>query len=173
MKIILLNIPIIISLIFISHNSDLYAQRTKSSLKAGEQRFAEKGLKDNRRFFYFINSSVSNFGNSKEKSIFKEAIQRDLIAQLLYMKFLFHDSFVEVRRSQKLLVDIYKKTLVKDIINTKKLLNRFANEVIKSEKFKARHYLKLGYRDVAHSKMHMMMADNYHPKLFSHQLLEG
>ncbi|MBN1531973.1 MAG: hypothetical protein JXA20_04865, partial [Spirochaetes bacterium] len=56
---------------------DLHAQRTRSSLSAGEQRNAEKGLRDNRYFFFFINSSVTNHGTDEEKRIFTEAIRRD------------------------------------------------------------------------------------------------
>jgi len=148
----------------------LHSQRTKSSLSAGEQRFAEKGLKDNRYFFYFINSSVSNLGSKEEKKIFKEAIQRDMIAQILYMKFSFHDSFVEIKHAQKILIDLYKKTLKNDIDTTLKLLNSFAPEVVNKKNKKARHYLSLGYRDVAIARQFLLMADNYRQTLFSMRL---
>jgi len=148
----------------------LHAQRTKSSLSAGEQRFAEKGLKDNRYFFYFINSSVSNLGSEKEKKIFKEAIQRDMIAQILYMKFSFHDSFVEIRKAQKLLIDLYRQTLKRDIATTKTLLNSFAPEIINKNKRRPRHYLSLGYRDAAVARQYLVMADNYRETLYSLRL---
>ena len=147
-----------------------FAQRTKSSLSAGEQRHAEKGLKDNRYFFYFINSSISNLGSDEEKAIFKEAIQRDIIAQLLYMKFQFHDSFLEIRKSQKLLIDLYRLTLKRDIKITRELLNGFAPRVVESGNDRARHYLKLGYRDVVHSNSDMLMGDNYRENLYSMRL---
>jgi len=161
---------IILPLLILLLMAPLHSQRTKSSLSAGEQRYAEKGLKDNRYFFYFINSSVSNLGSDEEKQIFKEAIQRDMIAQILYMKFSFHDSFVEIKHAQKLLIDLYKKTLKNDINTTLKLLHSFAPEIVKKKSKKARHYLSLGYRDVAIARQYLLMADNYRQTLFSMRL---
>ncbi len=150
--------------------TDLRGQRTKSSLNAGNQRNAEKGLKDNRYFFYFINSSITNMGTEKEKTLFKEAIQRDIIAQLLYMKFMFLESFREIRRSQKILIDLYRLTLARDIGTARGLLNGFAPAVIKSKDFLARHYLRLGYRDATDARIDMMMADNFQENLYSMRL---
>ena len=150
--------------------SSLFAQRTKSSLSAGQQRYAEKGLKDNRYYFYFINSSISNFADEKDKVFFKEAIQRDILSQLLYMKFLFTDSFAQIRKSQEILIKLYKNTIIRDVALTKKLLHEFAPQVIKSKDKKARLYLRLGYRDSAVAKRYMIMADHYREKLFSLRL---
>jgi len=149
---------------------EISAQRTKSSLSAGEQRSAEKGLKDNRYFFYFINSSITNLGTDLEKKMYKEAIQRDIIAQILYMKFSFHESFVEIRKSQQILIGLYRLTLKRDIKTTKKLLNNFARSVINSKDHLARHYLKLGYRDATTAKIDMTMADHYRKSLYSMRL---
>jgi hypothetical protein len=159
---------ILLSLLFLSGIAQ--AQRTKSSLAAGSQRNAEKGLKDNRYFFYFINTSITNMGTDDEKKSFKEAIQRDIIAQNLYMKFLFTESFNEIRKSQKILIDLYQKTLSKDITMTKKLLNGFAPVVIKKNDYLARHYLRLGYRDAEDARIDMMMADNFQERLYSMRL---
>jgi hypothetical protein len=151
---------------------NLQAQRTKSSLSAGEQRNAEKGLKDNRYFFFFINSSVTNHGTDEDKKIFTEAIRRDMIAQLLYMKFMFSDSFHEIRRSQELLMTLYRTTLNRNIGETKKMLHTFAPGVIKTGSARARLYLRLGYREMSAGKIHMGMADNYRENLYSMRLYE-
>lgn len=148
----------------------LIAQRTKSSLRAGQQRYAEKGLKDNKYFFYFINSSISNFGNKKDRKDYKEAIQRDILSQLLYMKFLFTESFEQIKKAQVILITLYRNTIIRDIRITMKLLNDYAPRVIKSKDDRARLYLKLGYRDSAVAKQYMVMADNYRGKLYSLRL---
>jgi hypothetical protein len=150
--------------------ADLHAQRTKSSLSAGNQRNAEKGLKDNRYFFYFINSSITNLGAEEEKRLFREAIQRDIIAQQLYMKFLFLESFREIRRAQKILIDLYRITLARDIGSARGLLNGFAPAVVKSKDYLARHYLRLGYRDTEDARIDMVMADNFQENLYSMRL---
>ncbi len=146
------------------------SQRTKSSQNAGEQRKSEKGLKDNRFFFYFLNSSISNFGSKKDQTLFKEAIQRDIIAQILYMKFMFHDSFIEIRKSQKILINLYKKILNQDIQLSKKLLNEFAPEIIGKDIHSSKEYLRLGYRDSSLAKIYLVMGDNYRENLYSLRL---
>ncbi len=161
---------ILLTLILIMIPSITLSQRTKSSQSAGEQRNAEKGLKDNRYFFYFINPSISNLGTDEEKKIMKESIQRDMISQLLYMKFLFHESFIEIRKSQELMINIYRSILRKDIDLTKKLLNGFAPEILRSGDAKAKHYLRLGYRDIAVADQYLLMADHYRETLYSLRL---
>ncbi|MBP7738419.1 MAG: hypothetical protein KA369_20765 [Spirochaetes bacterium] len=146
------------------------AQRTKSSLSAGKQRNAEKGLKDNRYFFYFINMSITNLGTDEEKKHFKEAIQRDIIAQNLYMKFMFGESFDEILKSQKILIDLYRKTLRKDIAMARQLLNGFAPAVVRTNDYLARHYLRLGYRDATDAGIDLLMADNFDERLYSMRL---
>jgi hypothetical protein len=163
-------ILVLMQVIAISGLEHVHAQRVKSSLKAGEQRNAEKGLKDNRYFFYFINSSISNFGTAEHKKLFKEAIQRDLISQLLYMRFMFLESFAEIRKAQRILVDLYRVTLKKDIKASKDLLNQFAPTVIASKDKSALGYLGLGYRDMKVAQTYLAMADNYRESLYSLRL---
>ncbi len=164
----IIHLFMMIAMIFTAFS--LYAQRTKSSLSAGNQRNAEKGLRDNRYFFYFINASITNRGTDDEKKMFKEAIQRDIIAQSLYMKFLFRESFVEIRNAQAILINLYRMTLGKDIDETKMLLNKFAPMVIQRKSCLARHYIRLGYRDAADAKADMVMADNFQARLYSMRL---
>jgi len=160
----------IVAIVIIAFTGTALAQRTKSSLAAGKQRNAEKGLKDNRYFFYFINMSITNLGSDEEKKEFKEAIQRDIIAQNLYMKFMFGESFDEIIKSQKILIDLYQKTLNRDIAMAKKLLNGFAPAVIRTNDYLARHYLHLGYRDTTDARIDLMMADNFDERLYSMRL---
>lgn len=162
-------IPVVICAI-IAFAPQLDAQRTRSSLNAGRQRNAEKGLKDNRYFFYFINTSITNMGSDEEKKSFKEAVQRDMIAQTLYMKFLFGESWEEIRKAQKILIDLYQATLARDIREAKRLLNGFAPGVVKSNQYLPRHYLRLGYRDTEDARIDMVMADNFQERLYSMRL---
>ncbi|HNR88071.1 MAG TPA: hypothetical protein PKM65_07010 [Spirochaetota bacterium] len=146
------------------------AQRTKSSLRAGEQVKAEKGLKDNRYFFYFINASITNFGTDDEKKAFTEAVRRDILAQFLYMRFMFYESYTEIRHSQKILIDLYRKVLIKDIAMSKELLNRFAPAVVEVKDGSALEYLHLGYRDMKVAEQYLLMADNFRRDLYSMRL---
>jgi len=148
----------------------LFAQRSQSSTHSGEQRKAEKGLQDNRYFIYFLNSTVSNYGNDEQKKIFREIIQRDIMSQFLYMKFMFYDSFVQIRKAQKQLITLYKDSLKADVEQTKILLDMFAPSVVNSKDALARHYLQLGYREMASTRIEMGMADSYRETLYSMRL---
>ncbi len=148
----------------------LFAQRTKSSNRAGEQVKAEKGLKDNRYFFYFINSSVTNFGTDQDRKSFREAILRDMISQMLYMRYLFHESYVEIRKAQALLIEVYRSTLQRDIDNARLLLNGIVPSVFDTDDRDANLYLRLGYRDLNVAKIYLGMGDNITEKLYSMRL---
>ena len=149
---------------------DLHAQRVKSSTKSGEQRKAEKGLKDNRYFIYFLNSTVTNYGTEKQQTLFRETIQRDIFSQFLYMKYLFYESFMEIRKCQKNLINMYKEFLTQDIVMTKHELDTFAPKVISSKDPLARLYLRLGYRETVSTSIEMGMADHYRETLYSMRL---
>jgi hypothetical protein len=162
-----------IALVFIMIASGAYraaAQRTATSQRAGELRKAEKGLGDNKYYFYFLNSSVTNFGGEGEKKVFKEAFQRDIISQLLFLKYLFRESYIEIRKAQKLLIDLYRTALTRDINSAKSLLNEIAPGAVESKRAASVHYLELGYRDMRVAEIYMMMADNYTPSLYSMRL---
>jgi hypothetical protein len=165
-----ISILLLVQFITISGHEYAYPQRVRSSLRSGEQRNAEKGLKDNRYFFYFINSSISNFGSDDEKKLFKEAIQRDIISQLMYMRFMFPESFAEIRKAQRILIDLYRVTLKNDIKASKDLLNQFAPVVIATKDKSALEYLRLGYRDMRVAQTYLTMADSYRENLYSLRL---
>ena len=149
-----------------------FTQRTKSSLSSGNQRRSEKGLKDNKYFFYFINSTVTNYGSEKQRAIFIEALRRDLIARILYMKFLFDDSFTEVKQSQILLIDLYRDVLIQEIRETRNILAESAAEVLETNEYMPKKYLGLGYRSVKWADKTMLMADNLPETNYSIRLYE-
>ena len=105
-----------------------------------------------------------------KKKVFKEAFQRNLISQLLFMKYLFRESYIEIRKAQKLLIDLYRTALLRDIDSVKSLLNEVAPGAVESKRAGSTHYLGLGYRDMRVAEVYMMMADNYTGSLYSMRL---
>lgn len=152
------------------HSDKAFAQWETSSNKAGEQRKAEKGLRDNRYFIFFLNTTITNYGTDAQKTVFKDVVQRDIMSQFFYLKFMFYDSYVEIRKSQKKLIDLYRELLRGDIDITKSLLDAFAPVVVASDDPLAREYLRLGYRETVNTNVEMGMADNYRPTLYSMRL---
>lgn len=149
-----------------------YSQRTKSSLSAGNQRHSEKSLKDNIYFFNFINTTVTNTGSDEEKAVFTEAVRRDLIARMLYMKFSFNPAMIEIRTTQQLLITLFRKIAVREIDNAKELLNEIAPEVLKTGRKSAKKYMSLGYRSADTAEKVKIMSDNLPEKNYSIILYE-
>jgi len=162
--------PTFIILLVLTHTS--YSQRTKSSLSAGNQRHSEKSLKDNRYFFNFINTTVTNSGSEEEKKIFTEAARRDLISRMLYMKFSFNPAMNEIRTTQLLLIDLFSKIAVREIESAAILLNEIAPEVLKTGNKASKKYMSLGYRSADWAEKVMIMSDNLPEKNYSIKIYE-
>ncbi|MGL4369177.1 MAG: hypothetical protein ACRCUT_05825, partial [Spirochaetota bacterium] len=99
-----------------------------------------------------------------------ETVQRDIMSQFLYLKFYFYESFSEIRKTQRRLIDLYRELLNSDIDMTKAQLDRFAPAVISSDDPLAREYIRLGYRETVNTRIEMGMADNYRQSLYSMRL---
>ena len=152
------------------YHDDGFAQRTKSSQQAGEQRKAEKGLKDNERFFYYINFSVSNSVVEQERLVCRKAILYDMFARFLYMKFRFNGAYKQIRKSQELLIELYSMVLSREIEEGKKLLDSVSPGPIMKNDYVSKHYCNLGYSNNEQAKIYMVMADNYRTSLYSMRL---
>jgi len=163
-------IGIIVLMIVPLQHTTVYAQRTKSSQSAGEQRKAEKGLKDNERFFYFINFSVSNVLVEEERAICRKAILYDMFAKFLYMKFRFKDSYEYIRKAQELLISLYRLVLYREIEEGKKLLDSVSPGPILKDDYVSKHYCNLGYTNNEQARMYMVMGDSYRTTLYSMRL---
>ncbi len=163
---------LIIFCIFISCTVSLYSQRTKSSLSAGEQRHAERSLKNARYFIEFLDSTVSNSGTDEEKNLFIEAVRRDTISRILYMKFAFHDSFTETKKSHIIIIQLLQKLIARETSGARELLNDFAREVFKSGISQSKKYIALGYRSLKWSEKTGIMADNFTESNYSIRIYE-
>jgi hypothetical protein len=159
-------------IIFVMLSQTTYSQRTKSSLSAGNQRHSEKSLKDNRYFFNFINTTVTNTGTDEEKKILIEAARRDLISRMLYMKFSFNPAMNEIRTTQLLLIDLFSRIAIREIQSGTQLLNEIAPEVLKTGNKASKKYMSLGYRSADWAEKVMIMSDNLPEKNYSIKIYE-
>ncbi|HOP63202.1 MAG TPA: hypothetical protein PK358_00815 [Spirochaetota bacterium] len=162
-------LPLLLLIIFYSQ---AYPQRTKSSQYAGSQRHAQRSLKDSRYFFHFIDPSISNKGTDEEKSIYIEAIRRDIISRTLYLKFSFNSSLIEIKKTQNLLIDLFKKVIERDRKEALSMLNEIAPEILDSGDAAAKKYISLGYRCAKWAEKVSMMSDNLPPTNYSIRIYE-
>jgi sulfur relay (sulfurtransferase) DsrF/TusC family protein len=160
----------IISILFLFQPIFLFATKASSSVKAGEQKKAEKGLRDNKYFIYYINASITNTGSDEQKTKFSTAIQYDIVAQFYYLRFSFKESYGEIRTAQNLLIELYRENLTEEIVRTRRFLHTHAPKVIHSEDPQARLYISLSYRLLKNAETNMIMADNYKRTLYSLRL---
>lgn len=149
-----------------------YSQRTKSSQYAGSQRHAERSLRDSRYFFHFIDPSISNNSIEKEREIYTETIRRDIIARTLYLKFSFNTSLAEIKKTQNLLIDLFKMVIERDTKEALSMLNESAPEIMESGDPAAKKYMSLGYRSVKWAETVAMMSDNLPPTNYSIRIYE-
>jgi hypothetical protein len=74
----------------------------------GEQRKAEMGL--GQRYFYLFHRFLHfESGTDEEKSSFERRYSGISLHRLLYMKFQFKESYGEIRKAQRILIDLYGK----------------------------------------------------------------
>ena len=156
--------------IFSVFSTEIRSQKAASSTRSGVQRFAQKGLKDNKYYIYYIDFTITNYGTDAEKEKLREIVKRDIMCQILYLRFSFRESFKYIRINQKELVSLYRKKLSDEQLAIKALLDSFAPSAVNSEDPKAKLYLTLGYRELSCSKAETIMADNYKPLLYSLRL---
>ena len=161
-----------VSLLLIIIITPAYPQRTKSSQYAGSQRHAERSLKDSLYFLRFIDPSISNKNIEGEVQIYTEAIRRDLISRTLYLKFSFNTSLHEIKKTQNILNDLFKKIITRDIKEAHDILNENASEILDSRDSAAKKYMSLGYRCAKTAEKAMIMSDNLNPANYSIRLYE-
>jgi len=166
-KIILLSL---LSLVF--YINPAYSQRTKSSQYAGSQRHAERSLKDSRYFFHFIDPSISNKNINDETDLYIEAIRRDILSRTLYLKFSFNTSLSEIKKTQNLLITLFKKVIDRDTKEALAMLNETAPEIMEAKDARAKKYMSLGYRSAKWAETVSMMSDNLPPANYSIRLYE-
>ncbi len=147
-----------------------FSQNAASSTSAGEQRKAEQGLKDNRYFIYYINATVTNFGTLDDERDFREIIQRDLISQFFYLRFMFSDSFRQIRKAQQMMIVLFRRLIEAQQAQMLDFLNGISPSVLHGNDHKARHYLQLAYRLTGHARIEYTMADHYRENLYSMRL---
>ncbi|RME88461.1 MAG: hypothetical protein D6767_10120 [Candidatus Hydrogenedentota bacterium] len=135
------------------------------------QTIAEHSLKDNRYFLEFINVCVSNFGNENDKKMFQEAYQLNFNAHLWYLQSDFSKSFINIRKSQEILRDLYLKILQDNYLeDARKLLDISAPIIIAAKDKKAEMFLRLGYRDLEAARQFKEIGFNYNRFLFSNKI---
>lgn len=119
-----------------------------------------------------MNTTITNSGTEEEKSLFIEAARRDMISRMLYMKFAFNPAMNEIRNTQLLLIELFKKISVREIDSATLLLNEIAPEVLKKKNKASKKYMSLGYRSVDHAKKVMIMSNNLPENNYSIKIYE-
>lgn len=128
-------------------------------------------LKENRSFLEFINAPVSNFGNAEYKQLFHKAFYHHFKAQKSFLASKYKDSFIEIRRSQKIQMILFEKMLIHVYhYDTRKILELSAPKVIQSRDARAQSFIKLGFRDLKVSEEQHTLGKNINYFLFSSKI---
>lgn len=128
-------------------------------------------LKENRSFIEFINVPVSNFGGEENQKLFQKAFYHHFKAQKSFLASDYKDSFVEIRRSQKLQMILYEKILLYVYhLDARRILELSAPKVFITQDARARSFIRLGFRDLKVSEEQHTLGKNINYFLFSSKI---
>ena len=136
-------------------------------------------LNFNKSAIKFIDICISNLAGAEDKKKifpgemkeeYKKAIGYDFYAQLWYLQRNYSRSYIQSRKSQKILQTIYRKILLNYIDETWALLEEAAPMIVRTQDKSARHLLKLSYRDLESSKLFFQRGFNIKPTLHTNQI---
>ncbi|MCU0823119.1 MAG: hypothetical protein MUF77_00570 [Leptospira sp.] len=144
----------------------------QSSSKATQLIRVSYGLKDNYEFLRIMNSTISNRGTEIQKQFYKRCVQHHIEAEILHLQMDLGRSYSELRRTQGLLIYLYKNVLEDEIEELETELGRLARVANGKEKTETKLYLRLGYREIAVAKQKYTIGKNIRPYLYLMKLQE-
>ncbi len=135
-----------------------------------DQTTSERIISENRDFIEFINVCVSNIVPEKSDEL-KAVYQKHFNAEVAYMQSDYRRTFKRVYSSQGELAAMYEELLRdKYMEDSKRILDSYAPDIIRSKNPRARLYLSLGYRDRTVASTHFTVGEASNPRLFSYKL---
>ncbi len=148
----------------------LFALLESKGFPIGDQLSTERIIQENKAFIYFMDSCMTNFGESRADQ-YKEVYQLHFNAEVSYLQSDYRAAFKRVYSSQEkhaaLMVDIVKNSYLE---NSKDILDELAPEIIKSKNARAKLYLSLAYRDRALAMNFYTIGTASNPKLHSYRI---
>ncbi|MCG9873639.1 MAG: hypothetical protein MH321_02505 [Leptospiraceae bacterium] len=128
------------------------------------------GMKENYDHLKSISPSVSNFGSDTEKVLFRRALQHHIETELLQLQMDLGKGFDELRRTQKIMIQLFLKVVESNIERTEKDLIRLTRISNRLEKTNTHHYLSMGFREIAVAKKKVLTARNSHPQIYINKI---
>ncbi|HRP68324.1 MAG TPA: hypothetical protein PLY93_02210 [Turneriella sp.] len=129
-----------------------------------DRAFCDKILGENKRFIDFINVPISNFADLEELADFRNAALEHYTAHKEFLSGHYPKTHAHIRNSQRILKDLYYKVLGKYYQkDAREMLERNSAMIIETRDVRAKHLMKLGYRD-------LKVADIYKQKGYNHNI---
>ena len=138
----------------------LFVFSGQESTKATRLNQVEFGLKANREFITVLNATVSNYGDEKDRKIFRRVIQHHIFSDILYHQFDLDNSYAELKRAQNLMILVYDRVLKKNRNYLHSVFMNMGPDVIRGENRKAKSYLYLGLRELRAADQKKIRSDN-------------
>lgn len=131
------------------------------------------GLKDNYFYLKTIGPSVANYGTEKDKALYKRCLQHHIETEILHLQMDLGLAYEELRRTQELTILLYYNILEANIQRVEQDLGKLAKLAHNNYKTQTRHYLSMGYRELAVAKRKLLSAKNTHPQLYLMKLQDS
>lgn len=141
------------------------------SAKATQLITVFRGLKENREVLRAIDATITNSGTPEEKKYFRRALQHHVEAELLHLELDLDASFQSLKRTQDLAFRLYEITMNRQIDEVWNELNRQGRLAAIIPDPRNKHYLELGYREIAVAREKLLIAKNQSPYLVARKLM--
>lgn len=102
--------------------------------------------------------------------LFKEALRHDYYANLFYLQGQYSPALKEMRKSQNFLQQAYEKVLQRYLDTTLALLDTAAPIALRTRDQAAGHFLRTGFRNLAHARNFHTRGYNINPRYHTNQL---
>lgn len=130
----------------------------------------ERMIGENKAFITFMDSCVTNFGESLMDR-YKEIYQIHFNAEVAYLQSDYRGAFKRIYASQGKQADFYSDLLKNEYLEKSKgILDRLAPEIIRSKNSRAKLYLTLAYRDRAIAMNFFTIGTASNPRLHSYRI---
>lgn len=137
-------------------------------VRAPDISFIERKLHENKYFYDFINTAISNFGDQSDIDLFIRSARENYLAHELYLQGNYNGAYKKIRKAHLLLKELYRQVLIQKYRRDARiLLDKSAPIIVGAKDNRAEHFLRLGYRDLVDAYRLQRKADNSNRFLYS------
>lgn len=132
-----------------------------------------QGLKENDHFLKSIGPSVSHIDDTAIQEVYIRAIRHHIETEILHLQMDLGMAYDELRRTQAITIELHYRVLDANIRQVEGDLLRLTKLSHGNRKTHTKHFLEMGYRELAVAKNKLLTARNTHPQQYLKKLQDS